>query len=234
MKVKSINEYLIHNNKVKKPILILTLSYFLVGCGGDSSEKTETTKANEETKETSAPVDLCRCLTEPGNTEWSAENKDACRDAISKELGVENWEKVSFSQNPELSKKFDELAERCTGTKEVKTGIEEIDNNSSLVKEIGTSAGYVWESINEDAQIYTTLAFDGLAFRTAAYSMNGQTNSENFTKAIDLSGKWEATSETSADGIMNQNNVRVSWDFSDDYSSLTNNKGVVFKRVKVK
>ena len=234
MKVKSINEYLIHNNKVKKPILILTLSYFLVGCGGDSSEKTETTKANEETKETSAPVDLCRCLTEPGNTEWSAENKDACRDAISKELGVENWEKVSFSQNPELSKKFDELAERCTGTKEVKTGIEEIDNNSSLVKEIGTSAGYVWESINEDAQIYTTLAFDGLAFRTAAYSMNGQTNSENFTKVIDLSGKWEATSETSADGIMNQNNVRVSWDFSDDYSSLTNNKGVVFKRVKVK
>ncbi len=234
MKVKSINEYLIHNNKVKKPILILTLSYFLVGCGGDSSEKTETTKANEETKETSAPVDLCRCLTEPGNTEWSAENKDACRDAISKELGVENWEKVNFSQNPELSKKFDELAERCTGTKEVKTGIEEIDNNSSLVKEIGTSAGYVWESINEDAQIYTTLAFDGLAFRTAAYSMNGQTNSENFTKAIDLSGKWEATSETSADGIMNQNNVRVSWDFSDDYSSLTNNKGVVFKRVKVK
>jgi len=175
-----------------------------------------------------------RCLTEPGNTEWSAENKDACRDAISKELGVENWEKVNFSQNPELSKKFDELAERCTGTKEVKTGIEEIDNNSSLVKEIGTSAGYVWESINEDAQIYTTLAFDGLAFRTAAYSMNGQTNSENFTKVIDLSGKWEATSETSADGIMNQNNVRVSWDFSDDYSSLTNNKGVVFKRVKVK
>jgi hypothetical protein len=219
---------------MKKPILILTLSYFLVGCGGDSSEKTETTKANEETKEASAPVDLCRCLTEPGNTEWSAENKDACRDVISKELGVENWEKVNFSQNPELSKKFDELAERCTGTKEVKTGIEEIDNNSSLVKEIGTSAGYVWESINEDAQIYTTLAFDGLVFRTAAYSMNGQTNSENFTKVIELSGKWKATSETSVEGIMNQNDVRVSWDFSDDYTSLTNNKGVVFKRVKVK
>jgi hypothetical protein len=219
---------------MKKPILILTLSYFLVGCGGGSSEKMETNNVNAENKEESAPVDLCRCLTEPGNTEWSAENKDACRDVISKELGVENWEKVNFSQNPELSKKFDELAERCTGTKEVKTGIEEIDNNSALVKEIGTSAGYVWESINEDAQIYTTLAFDGLAFRTVVFSMNGQTNSENFTKVIELSGKWNATSETSAEGIMNQNDVRVSWDFSDDYSSLTNNKGVVFNRVKVK
>lgn len=217
---------------MKKPILISMLSYFLVGCGGGSTEKIETTNANEANKETSAPVDLCRCLTEPGNTEWSAENKEACRDAISKELGVENWEKVNFSQNPELSKKFDELAERCTGTKEVKTGIEEIDNNSPLVKEIGTSAGYVWESINEDSQIYTTLAFDGLAFRTAVYSMNGQTNSENFTKVIELSGKWNAISETSAEGIMNQNDVRVSWDFSDDYSSLTNNKGVVFKRAK--
>lgn len=219
---------------MKKRILILTLSYFLVGCGGGSTEKTETTNANEETKEASAPVDLCRCLTEPGNTEWSAENQDACRDAISKELGVENWEKVNFSQNRELSKKFDELAERCTGTKEVKTGIEEIDNNSSIVKEIGTSAGYVWESINEDAQIYTTLAFDGLAFRTTAYSMNGQTNSENFTKAIALSGTWQATSETSAEGVMSPNNVRVSWDFSDDYTSLTNSKGVVFKRVKIR
>jgi len=219
---------------MKKPILILILSYFIVGCGGGSTEKIETTNVNEANKETSAPVDLCRCLTEPGNTDWSAENKDACRDAISKELGVENWEKVNFSQNPELSKKFDELAERCTGTKEVKTGIEEIDNNSALVKEIGTSAGYVWESINEDAQIYTTLAFDGLAFRTVVFSMNGQTNSENFTKVIELSGKWKATSETSAEGIMNQNDVRVSWDFSDEYSSLTNNKGVVFNRVKVK
>ena len=219
---------------MKKPILILILSYFLVGCGGGSTEKIETTNANEANKETSPSVDLCRCLTEPGNTEWSAENKDGCRDAISKELGVENWEKVNFSQNPELSKKFDELAERCTGTKEVKTGIEEIDNNSALVKEIGTSAGYVWESINEDAQIYTTLAFDGLAFRTVVFSMNGQTNSENFTKVIELSGKWKATSETGAEGIMNQNDVRVSWDFSDDHSSLTNNKGVVFKRVKVK
>jgi hypothetical protein len=41
------------------------------------------------------------------------ENGDACRDAISKEIGVDNWEKVNFSQNKALSKKFDELANRC-------------------------------------------------------------------------------------------------------------------------
>lgn len=219
---------------MKKPILILTLSYFLAGCGGGSTEKTDRLVSEEPTKEKSAPVDLCRCLTEPGNTVWSAENKDVCRDAISKELGVENWEKINFSQNPDLSKKFDELAERCIGSKEVKTGIDAVDNNSGIVKSIGTSAGYVWESVNQQAQLYTILAFDGIAFRSTAYAMNGQTNSENFTKMIEISGTWKAVSETSVEGVVNQNGVRVSWEFSDDYKTLTNNKGVVFERVKAR
>ena len=40
-------------------------------------------------------------------------NGDACRDAISKELGVDNWETVNFSKNANLSAKFDALANRC-------------------------------------------------------------------------------------------------------------------------
>ena len=34
--------------------------------------------------------------------------------------------------------------------------------------------------------------------------------------------------------IFEQNNLPVSWTFSGDYSSLKNNKGVTFNRVKVK
>ncbi|WP_396169228.1 hypothetical protein [Flavobacterium sp.] len=44
-------------------------------------------------------VDVCRCLIEPGNSDWNNDNKDVCRDAISKEIGVANWEKVSVSDN---------------------------------------------------------------------------------------------------------------------------------------
>ena len=58
-------------------------------------------------------VGVCRCMFEAGDSEFMQENNDACRDAISKELGVDNWEKVNFSQNPELSAKFDDLAKRC-------------------------------------------------------------------------------------------------------------------------
>lgn len=57
------------------------------------------------------PVDLFRCLTEPGNSEWMNSNEDACRSLISKQIGVENWEKVNFSQNPDLKRKWDELLE---------------------------------------------------------------------------------------------------------------------------
>ena len=179
-------------------------------------------------------VDLCKCLTEPGNSEWALEHKDACRDAISKELGVDNYEKVNFSKDPELNRKWDQLVQKCTGSNEVKTGVEEIDRNSELVKEIGTAYGYIWESINIPEQLYTTLAFDGLVFRTTLYSMNGNSNSEDFTKVIDLSGKWKGIDKGSAEGVYSENNVSVSWEFSEDYSSLTNGKGVVFQRIKVK
>lgn len=206
---------------------IFFISSMLISCGGAESTNAVITK-------TEASIDVCRCLTEPGNSDWAISNKDACRDAISKEIGVDNWEEVNFSQNPDLNRKFDALTKRCTGSTEVKTGVEEIDKNNLLVKEIGTSYGYIWESLNIDAQLYTTLSFDGLKFRTIAYAMNGQTNSDDFSKIIELSGDWSAIDEKNAEGIYRENNVTVSWYFNDDYTSLTNNKGVVFTRVRVK
>ena len=65
----------------------------------------------EETKD----VDICKCLTLPANSEYMQENNDACRDAISKEIGVKNWEKVNMSlpNNAKISAKFDKLAKKC-------------------------------------------------------------------------------------------------------------------------
>ena len=204
------------------------MSIAIAACGSNANNEDQNNQA------LAAAPDICRCLTEPGNTDWAVENRDACRDTISKELGVENWETVNFSKEPALNEKWDQLQEKCTGSTEVKTGIESIDKNSNLTREIGTAYGYIWEALNPEADIYTTLAFDGLIFRSTAYTMNGETNSENFTKMIDLSGKWTAIDALTAEGVIEQNNVPVSWTFSEDYSTLTNSKGVVFKRVKVK
>ena len=232
-------------------LFALPLFFMFIGCGSGSinadatattdtaysmsTETTETTAAPEaEPVQTAGPIDLCRCLTEPGNSQWAIDNRDACNAAINKELGVENWEKVNFSREPELNKKWDALAEMCTGSAKVKTGVEAIDKNNELVPEIGTSYGYIWESLNEAAQLYTTLAFDGLVFRSTAYAMNGQTDSENFSKIIDISGKWTAIDAESAEGVIKANGVKVGWTFSSDYTTLTNNKGVEFTRVKVK
>ena len=209
-----------------KSIKILSLlisSTILTSCGGGSSKNSE----NQSNSDIS--LDICKCLTEPGDSQWAIENKDA----ISKEIGVENWEKVNFSKEPELNRKWDQLVKKCTGSNEVKTGIEEIDSKSELVKEIGTSYGYIWESINIESQLYTTLAFDGLGFRITVYSMNGKTNSEDFNTMMNLSGKWNAIDNHNAEGIY-ENNASVNWSFDDSYSTLTNDKGGVFKRVKVK
>ena len=225
----------------------ITLVILLTACN-DSKEKQssqfspspispELNEAPTESQQNLAQpvaIDLCRCLTEPGNSVWSSENADDCREAISAELGVENWEKVNFSKNPELNRKWDELAEKCTGSTKVETGIEAIDANNELIPEIGTSYGYIWESVNQEAQLYTTLAFDGLVFRTAAYAMNGQTDSGNFTKILDMNGKWTAIDALNAEGTYSQSTSSISWQFNEDYTQLTNNQGVVFERIKVK
>ncbi len=211
---------------MKKIIPILFMFSFLAtSCGTESKA-----------------VDVCRCLTEPGNSDWNKENQDACRDAISNEIGVENWEKVNMSENPIVSAKFDALAKKCSqkdSSAENKNEVIENNesatnsNNSFLIPNIGTSNGYIWESINVEAQVYATLAFDDGIFRNTTYLMNGKTNSEDFTKMLDLNGTWNTIDTNKASGLIELNNKEVSWIFSEDYSTLTNNKGVIYKRIKV-
>ena len=230
------------NKNIRHTASAIVVAVFLFfGFGSDDEKTTETEITAEEPEmindnetNTKSEIDLCRCLTEPGNSEWSIQKNIACRDAISKEIGVENWEKVNFSKNPELNRKWDLLVEKCTGSKKVETGIKEIDKNSELIPVIGTSYGFIWEYIDIETQLYTTLAFDGLIFRQSAYLMNGKTNSQDFTKIIDIGGKWSAVDSKNAEGVIEANNISVSWLFSEDYSTLTNNKRVVFNRVKVK
>jgi hypothetical protein len=205
--------------------ILLSLLLLATSCGSESKS-----------------VDVCRCLTEPENSEWNKENQEAFRDAISNEIGVENWEKVNMSENPSISEKFDALAKKCTQentrTENKTEGIENNEsvansNNSFLIPNIGTSNGYIWESINVEAQVYATLAFDDGIFRNTTYLMNGKTNSEDFTKMLDLNGTWNTIDANKASGVIELNNKEVSWIFSEDYSTLTNNKGVIYKRIKV-
>jgi hypothetical protein len=50
---------------------------------------------------------------------------------------------------------------------------------------------------------------------------------------MDLSGKWTAVDNENAAGIIEQNDISVNWKFDPDYTTLINNKGVIFKRIKV-
>jgi hypothetical protein len=81
----------------------------LVGCNNSN-----TSSSNENTT-TKSEVDICKCLTEPGTSDYMTQNGTACDIAISKELGVADWNKVNMKYDKETSKKFDELVYKCTG-----------------------------------------------------------------------------------------------------------------------
>lgn len=105
-------------------IIGLTLS-FLKSSGGSGSRDngaSSETQSNSDSEEQidqhttiKTDVDICKCLTEPGNSEYMTQNGKACDEAISKEIGVADWGKVNMKYDKVTSKKFDELAYKCTG-----------------------------------------------------------------------------------------------------------------------
>mgnify|MGYP001252871716 CR=1 FL=1 len=86
--------------KIEKKIVILLFFLFLFSC-----KQREVSQSNE--------VNICRCLNEPGNTEWSRKNKKECNEVISNKIGVSNWMSVNFSQSPTLSAKWDDMVNDC-------------------------------------------------------------------------------------------------------------------------
>jgi len=92
-------------NIIKIVGLVVIALFIFTGCDGK--------KSKENAESTTNAIDVCKCLTEPGDSKYMIDNKDACRDAISKEIGVENWETINMATNPGVSARFDALAARC-------------------------------------------------------------------------------------------------------------------------
>jgi len=88
---------------MKKGVLLLFCLPMLFSCG----------RENNTNRNTKTEVDLCRCLTEPGNTDWAKENGEDCDKVISNKIGVPNWKSVNFSQNASLSVKWDNMVSDC-------------------------------------------------------------------------------------------------------------------------
>ena len=80
----------------------------IIGCNNSNNTNNQVNTAKSE-------VDICKCLTEPGNSEYMTQNGTACDEAISKEIGVADWRKVNMKYDKATSKKFDELVYKCTG-----------------------------------------------------------------------------------------------------------------------
>jgi hypothetical protein len=112
--------------KIKLYTIVSVSIVFFAACTNPSVSKssidaTSTSSSsnsqNEENKSSSnEPVDLCRCLTEPGDSDYMRQHGTACDEAISSAIGVADWKKVNMSQNTIVSDRFDALARRCSGS----------------------------------------------------------------------------------------------------------------------
>lgn len=61
----------------------------------------------------SSNLDICRCLFDAGDSSYMKQNGKACDRLISNKIGVSDWTIVNFRQNPEISARFDALANQC-------------------------------------------------------------------------------------------------------------------------
>jgi hypothetical protein len=100
-------------------LLPIALFSFLLTFGACST-KSSTDNTNDKSvssapEEVKVEVDVCKCLTEAGDSNYMVMYGEKCDKAISREIGVNDWRKVNFKYNKEKSKQFDDLVYRCTG-----------------------------------------------------------------------------------------------------------------------
>lgn len=105
--------------------------------------------------------------------------------------------------------------------------------SASIKKQICSEYGFAWESINQEADIYTVILFNDSEFKIGAYTMNGSNNPKKFTRQFDFPGDWVMINENKVEGTFYETGKKVEWSFNQDYSSLTNNNGVEFIKVKI-
>ncbi len=87
--------------------LIILTALVISSCNSNFNEaKTESVKSE---------LDICKCLTEPGDSEYMLQNGVACDAAISSAIGVADWRKVNMNDDKVTSNKFDGLVYKCTG-----------------------------------------------------------------------------------------------------------------------
>lgn len=142
--------------------LVLALVLMLSACANPSKNDGSVNTENKETIAVSsdAAVDLCKCLTEPGNSSFMQEHGEACDALISKEIGVADWKKVNMSQNKEVSDRFDALARRCSGTSQPVTTSNQEQPKVTL-EEAKAFMQQRCNAINQTLMRYKTVDFNG-------------------------------------------------------------------------
>ena len=111
------------NFKLKSGFIILVSMLFIGGaCGGDSSKESPKESSEKSAAAASAPaapsveIDLCRCMSEPGNSEFSKKNEKVCDTAISKKLEVPDWKKANLS-DANFNRNWKALEKECGSNK---------------------------------------------------------------------------------------------------------------------
>ena len=73
-------------NKLRSLGMLFVSINILISCGEDTN-KSQYNKKQMGTED----IDICRCLTEPGNSEWAISNRTKCDKEINNRLGVNRW-----------------------------------------------------------------------------------------------------------------------------------------------
>ena len=154
--------------------------------------------------------------------------KGKCEGLIVGAVMINGCSIVTGTTNNNYSMEEATATELAPATEELPASVN-LPLNSSICSEYG----YVWESVNSDADIYTVISFNDNEFKMAAYTMNGNTNPKDFTRQFDFNGTWETIDNNTIEGTFSDNGKKVKWIFNDDFTSLENNNGVIFNKTTI-
>tara|TARA_B110000003_G_C16537081_1_gene491160 strand:- start:438 stop:971 length:534 start_codon:yes stop_codon:yes gene_type:complete len=95
-------------------------------------------------------IEFCRCIFEPAISDWSIANEDKCNKDISSKMGVKDWKTINFSNNVDLSEKWDNMVNECVS---IKLDIDSKQENKNEIT-FNEARIFIKERLNNIGQTY--------------------------------------------------------------------------------
>lgn len=152
--------------------------------------------------------------------QWTEENSSTCNALLNQALKTDNWYKTAFYEGNNLNPNWAILRNLCSPIDSV--------NENCINRQISIATGTLWSFIDTENLQFSILIFKPPLFEIKTYFYNDSNNQFAAHSSLSLAGTCLNFGDNRIMGL--SGNIIKFWTLSKDGTSLTDEKGLVYKK----